>query len=62
MNRRRFVTLVAALAAWTVPAAGRTLRRLSRRPRVPPDVLARIRARTRPLDSRDLAGPHDLAG
>ena len=60
MNRRRFIGWAAALAA--VSALGRRTLALARRPRVPRDVLARIRRRTRPLDPRRVEGPHDLAG
>ncbi len=60
VNRRRFLGWAAALAA--VPALGRQVLALARRPRVPRDVVARIRRRTRPLDPRRVEGPHDLAG
>ncbi len=56
------MTVVITAAAWALPASGRALRRLSRRPRVSRDIRARIRARTRPLAAGRLTAGRDLAG
>ena len=71
MRRRELLRLIAAVLALggaLLPgaAARAALRRLGEAARsslrVPSDLLARVRRRTRPLDEQELGEAHDLAG
>jgi hypothetical protein len=52
----------ATLLGWAAPVASGLRSAATRGLRAPADLLARIRRRTRPLDSDSLTEHHDLAG
>jgi hypothetical protein len=52
----------ATLLGWAAPVASGLRSAAGRGLRAPADLLARIRRRTRPLDSDALTEHHDLAG
>ncbi len=70
MKRRQFLRLITAAGAFVVgglsglavPATAAARVAVGRVRRVPADLLARIRGRTRAFEARDLDDEHDLAG
>lgn len=66
MKRRELLRLMgraALLGSAVLTPVGVALHRMARRSvRAPVDILARIRGRTRALDTDDLDQTHDLAG